>query len=212
MQTYPIVILGTGPEARIALDIYNENEVLAYGLITTDREKVGTEVNDLSIFGTLEDEDVRKVLKESTVDYIVMEGEIKMRKKQYEAVRAFIERPAKNAMHNSAAVSPYARTGFGNLISAGVVIQANSTVGDMNIFHAHVSVEPDVEIGNYCNFGSGARIGGNVIIEDEVFIGTGAIIYPGVKVGKGAMIGAGSVVLREVESGKSVFGNPAAEI
>lgn len=212
METYPIVILGTGPEARMALDIYNENEVLAYGMITIDPDKVGSEINDISVFGTLEDEEVLQVLKTSTVDYIVMEGDIPVRKDQYKAVRESIDRPAKNAIHRTSAISPYAKTGFGNLFSPSVAINANATVGDMNLFYSHVSVEPDAVIGNYCNIGSGVRIGGNAVIEDEVFIGTGAVIHPGVKVCQGAMIGAGSVVLKEVPAGKSVFGNPAQEV
>ena len=212
MQTHPIVIIGTGPEARVALDIYNENDVLAYGMIATEKEKVGTEINDISVFGTLEDDDVQTVLKSSNVDYIVVEGEIPVRKEQYQAAREFIERPAKNAIHNSASISNYAKVGFGNLISAGVVINANAKVGDMNLLYSHISIEPDAEIGNYCNIGSGVRIGGSVVIEDEVFIGTGAVIHPGVKIGAGAMVGAGAVVLREVPGKGRVFGNPAAEV
>lgn len=208
----PIIILGTGPEARIALDIFNDNQVLAYGFITFDPEKVGEELNDISVFGTLEDEDVIQMLKASEVDYAVMESDIDRRMEQFKGIRKYLEKPPANAVHNMAFVSPYAHVGFGNMINATAVVNANVHLDDMNMIHSGVSIEPDSRIGSYCTISSGVRIGSNATIEDEVFIGTGAVIHPGVKVGKGAIIGAGSVVLREVEPGSKVFGNPAQQI
>ena len=209
MELNPVIIVGTGPEARIALDIFNANKVLAYGFITEDAEKVHTDLNDVGVFGTPEDEDVMRVLSDSKVDYIIASGEIDRREELYSKVVELTKRPAINAIHPNTTISEYVKMGFGNIVNAGVVANPNVEIGDLNILQAHVSIEPDVKIGNYNTIGSGVRIGGNVVIEDQVFIGTGAVIHPGVKLGRGCMVGAGSVVLRPVEEGQTVFGNPA---
>lgn len=209
MEKKPVVIFGSGPEARIALDIFNSLDVFPYGVITDDKKMVGTDLNDVSVFGESKDEEVKAIIKDENTDFIVTWGEIKTRKKIYQAVAGLAKRPAVNCTHGSVVISPYASVGFGNLMNAGVVINANAIVGDNNIFHTHASVEPDATVGNYCTISAGVRIAGNAVLADDIFVGTGAIIYPGVKVGKGALIGAGAVVLRDVKARSKVFGNPA---
>lgn len=212
MELNPVIIIGTGPEGRIALDIFNENGVLAYGFLTDDKEKVGSDLNDISVFGMLEDDDVQKVLQDSKVDYIVTYGEADRRRSNYLEAFALTKRPALNAISSLARLSPYAKPGFGNLLNAGTIINPNVMIGDHNIFHANVSVDPDTKIGSYCTFSAGSRIGGNCEIGDQVFIGTGAIIYPGVKIEDKCVIGAGSVVLKSLTEGTTVNGNPAMPV
>ena len=212
MAANPAVIIGTRAEARIVLDILNNNDVITFGFVTDDNEKLNTVINDVSVFGKIEDSDVKKILKDVNIDYFIAEGEIPIRRKLTGKLGQLCGRPPVNVIHRFAYVSPYAKIGFGNLLNMGAFLNPNTIIGDMNFFHSYVSVEPDVEIGNYCNFGSGVRIGGNVFIGNEVFIGTGAVIHPGVKIGEGAIIGAGAVVLRQVDPGTTVFGNPGQTI
>jgi sugar O-acyltransferase (sialic acid O-acetyltransferase NeuD family) len=207
-----IVIIGTGADARIAMDAFASSGYFVLGLISEAEEKKYKDLNDVAVFASIEEEDARKILKDPRYQYFLAVGDIGQREEVYQKVVKITKRPATVATHITSWISQYTVTGYGNLYGAGVVIQANVQVGDHNFFHTGCSVEPDTVIGNYCTFASGVHIGGNVTIADGVFVGTGAIIHPGVKIGKGVLIGAGSVVLKDVKANKKVFGNPAIEV
>lgn len=212
MEQNPVVIAGIGAEAKIALEIFSVQDILVYGFVTDDAEKVQGELNDVTIFGHPKDEDVINVLRGSEVDFFVAEGDIKRRRELAIMMVEAADRPPTNAIHPNSVIATYAKIGCGNFLNAFCCLDPNCNVGDYNFIHSQVSVGTDTVIGNYNTIERGVRIGGNVEIGDEVFIGTGAVIYPGVKIGNGAIIGAGSVVLKEVEEGKTVFGNPAATV
>jgi sugar O-acyltransferase (sialic acid O-acetyltransferase NeuD family) len=207
-----IIIIGTGPEGRIAADIFLAMGIDVLGFLETAEEQKAVELNDINVFARFGSKDAQKVLADPDLQYIVTLGEIAERKTVYETAAKSTKRPASNGVHPLAWVSPNAKIGFGNLINAQAAINANAEIGDMNHLHSGSSIEPDAKVGNYCTLSPGVRIGSKCEVGDEVFIGTGAVIYPGVKVGKGAIIGAGSVVLREVKKGQTVHGNPAKEI
>jgi sugar O-acyltransferase (sialic acid O-acetyltransferase NeuD family) len=210
-QDNRVLIIGTGMEAKIAMDAFASDGSFVVCLIADREDNETTEVNDVSVLSWLEEDEVHKLLSKEDCLYFVAIGDISRREEVYQYALKYAKRPATEAKHSTSWVSDYAKLGQGNLLSAGVMIQANVKVEDHNHFHSGCTVEPDASIGSYCNFGSGVRIGANAVVEDGVFVGTGAVLHPGVKIGKGAMIGAGSVVLRDVKAGKKVFGNPAAE-
>lgn len=212
MASSHILIVGTGQEARLALDIFTLEDLFTLGFVTTDPEKVGLDLNDVSIFAELGTPDSLKILEDAGSPYFVAVGDIKERKKVCERCAEIAKRPPNNAIHPYAWRSPYAKLGFGNLINASAALNANAQVGDNNVIHSGASIEADAIVGHYCSIMSGVRIGSNAVIEDDVFLGTGAVIYPGVKIGKGSLIGAGSVVLKEVEPGSTVMGNPAQSV
>jgi sugar O-acyltransferase (sialic acid O-acetyltransferase NeuD family) len=212
MEEKQIIIVGTGPEARIAADVYAAMGHVVLGFLEIDPERSIRELNDINVVGHYDEDVSRALLKDSRVEFIVAAGDMAERQRIYQKVAQRTKRPSANAVHPLSWQSGNARVGFGNIFNAFSAINANSEVGDMNHFHSGVTVETDVRIGNYCNFNAGARIGANVHVEDGVFIGTGAVIHPGVQLGEGCLVGAGSVVLRSVEAHKKVFGNPAQSL
>jgi sugar O-acyltransferase (sialic acid O-acetyltransferase NeuD family) len=202
------IILGTGPEARIAVDIANELDVLVFGYLTTVPEQKTQEINDILVVAELGSKDANTLLEDENLRVMIAEKEIAKRR---DLVGAFAER--KNELITltspSTEISVFAKVGRGNLIGPGTVIQANVLLGSFNLLGNRVSIEPDVEIADYCNLQSGALIGQGALIEEGVTVGMGAIVYPGVRLGKNAVVGAGSVVLQDVPEGTQVFGNPA---
>ncbi|MEM7036735.1 MAG: DapH/DapD/GlmU-related protein [Bacteroidota bacterium] len=212
MNNSHIVIVGTGAEARLAADIFIACDQVVLGFLKTDAEDSVRDLNDISVFAVLGEEDSLMVLQDERIQYLVAVADIAERKRIYELTASLTKRPSANATHTLAWVSPNANVGFGNLFNAQVAINANAKIGDMNHFHSCASVEPDAEIGNYCTIGAGARIGSKAKVGDNAFIGTGAVIYPGVTLGKGCMVGAGSVVIKEVPEGAVVNGNPAVQV
>lgn len=211
MENEQIVVIGTGAEARIALDAFSEAGILVLGVVSDPKEKAELSLNDVSVFSDLNSKDAKKVLTSAHVHPFVTAGDIPRRKEIADMVAKITDRPPVNCIHPRAWISQYAKLGIGNLVNAGVVINANCFIGNMNLVHSNVSIEPDAVLGDYCTLNSGVRIGSSAELGHAVFVGTGAIIHPGIKVGDGALIGAGAVVLKEVKAGAVVFGNPAQE-
>lgn len=112
-------------------------------------------------------------------------------------------------------IHPGATIGYGNRISAGVVIAAGSHV-TTNVEigrHTHLNVATvvshDSRVGEFVTLSPGVRVNGAVEIGEGAFLGTSAVVLPGRKVGEGAVIGAGAVVDRDVPSGATAVGVPA---
>ncbi len=212
MSETHIVLVGTDSTARIAIDIFAAQNKVVLGILENDSDKEVREMNDISVFAALESDDARTVMAGDSIEYFVAVGENAERKRAYEIMADIAKKPASNAFHPAAVVSPYANMGFGNLVNAGAVVGPNATLGSQNLVQAGCVVEPKAIIGDYCHLSAGAKIGGNVKMGDEVFVGTGAIVHPGVNIGPRAMIGAGSVVLQDVEEDAIVHGNPAQQV
>ncbi|MFK7969233.1 MAG: NeuD/PglB/VioB family sugar acetyltransferase [Bacteroidia bacterium] len=204
----PIIIIGTGPDARQALDIANDLDILVYGFLTLDKDQALEQVNDILVMDTLDGNQAKELLDDDNVFVLVAESDIEKRKNLTAAIRAFKVQQTV-LVHPQATVSPYAKLGHGLIVHPGVSIGPNAFVGSYNIIYPGVSIAPDVIIGDNCTINAGAHIGREVEIGNEVFIGMGAIVHPGVHIGEGAMVGPGAVVLQNVPEGKTVFGNPA---
>ncbi|MDX2283884.1 MAG: NeuD/PglB/VioB family sugar acetyltransferase [Bacteroidia bacterium] len=207
----PLIIIGAGPAARIAQDIALSLEVLVYGFLTEDEALVNQQFNDLPVIAALGSTDADTLLGDEHAKVVLAEPDNDTRRAMVlqmdEMKGEFI-----SLIHASAVLSPYARQGRGNLISAHTVIQSNAMVGSFNHIGAGVRIGVDAEIGDYCTIQDGAVIGQGAAIEEEAFIGANAVIYPGVRIGAGALVGPGSVVLRDVGERISVFGNPAKQM
>ena len=207
----PIIIIGTGPLGRIALEIANSLDVLVYGFLTDEEEFQSQEINDILVVSNLGSKDSNILLNDENVKVIISEYDIDQRKHLVAYMKEF-KPELISLVYPNAVISPFAKVGRGNLINAGCIINPNAMVGSFNVFDSRVTIEPDVGIGDYCTLQSGVIIGKGVQIHDEVQIGIGAVIYPGVHVGKKAIIGAGSIVMRDVAPEITVFGNPAQEV
>ncbi|RMG75115.1 MAG: hypothetical protein D6722_01515 [Bacteroidetes bacterium] len=204
----PILILGTGIEARLALDIALDLDVLVLGYLTDDEEELHAELNDVLVSAVLGSADAEQLLSDEHTRVVVAIGDAEQRREAVEGIDAY---PARiESLHApSLQLSPYAQLGRGNLIGGGTHIQANAMIGSFNQIGVQVAIGAQALIGDYCTLQDGVRIGKEAEIADEAFIGLGAIIYPGVKVGQGAMVAAGAVVMQEVPEKATVFGNPA---
>lgn len=204
----PVLIVGTEAEARLAMDIAHALDVIVFGLLTDNKEDLNREVNDILVVAELDTKDANTLLDDPKVQVVVAEKDPTLRK-HYLALVEGREANNPSFLHPMNSISPHSLMGMGNLAAAGLVVGANSKIGNMNFFGAYVSVEMDVLIGDYVTVQEGVRIGRKVEIGDEAFLGMGAIIHPGVKIGKKASIAAGAVVFQDVPEEASVFGNPA---
>ncbi|MDP5170260.1 MAG: NeuD/PglB/VioB family sugar acetyltransferase [Bacteroidia bacterium] len=204
----PVLIVGTGPEARVVLDIANALDVMVYGFITDKEEETNLEINDLLILGQLGDKDVETLLQDEYTRIVIA---VKEHDKRMEWVADLSSKSAEiiSFVHPSAIISPYARIGDGVVVYPGVTILSNSLIGAHSLIMSGTNIGADVEIGEYVTIEQGVQIGAGVVIDTECFVGAGAVVQPEVGIGRESLIGAGSVVLTDIPENATAFGNPA---
>lgn len=210
-EPLPVMIIGTGIEARLAADILLLHNQVVYGYLLTEATpgKRPEEINDVPLLGNLSDAPYQRMLKAEKMDYFIAEGDAAKRRALFDELFKLTGRLPLNVIHPLAAVSVHADLAQGNLVCAGAAIAPNVKAEAHNLFGAGCVVEADAAIGAYCNIGAGVRIGARAVIGDGVHLGLGAVISAGITVEAGAVVGAGSVILKTVRAGEVVFGVPA---
>ncbi|MCR9062540.1 MAG: NeuD/PglB/VioB family sugar acetyltransferase [Cytophagales bacterium] len=207
----PVIIFGAGSLGKVALDIFNENNVLIYGLLDDNKDLHGKEYGSVTVLGDTDDDGFLKLIGKKTQAFVALQN-----KEERKQVAEMLAKKRKvmpiNGIHKSAVVSEEAEIGHGNLISANCTVGPFSILGNLNIVGSGVIIDAEAEIGNLVEIGSGSVINSEAKIENEVFIGSNVTIVSGIKIGKGARIGAGSVVIENVKAGQTVFGNPAKSV
>lgn len=207
----PVIILGAKGIAHPALEIFNSNQVIVYGLLDEDQSLYGTEINNIPVLGNPEDEGFLKLIGKKTEAFVAVD-DVKYRKFLVEMLIENRKVQPVNAIHERAYISTDAALGHGNFINANVTIGAGAKVGSHCIFHTAAIIDHMAVIGDFVQVGAGSIINSEVTIEEGAFIGSGVTVVAGVTIGKGARVGAGSVVISTVGKNETVFGNPAAKV
>lgn len=207
----PVMIFGTGGLARTALNIFVQNNVLVYGLLTEEEEEVNKEINEVLVMAMVDDDVfIRKATQDAEV-FIALEDRSEREEFTQMVIKKYKKMPV-NAIHRSAQLPSDLVIGHGNLIGAGVNIGAASRIGSHCFIHSGTQIEQQAELEDAVYLGAGSIIGARAKLASHTFVGSGAIIGAGVRVGKDAKVGAGSVVVRPVREKATVWGNPAQEV
>jgi sugar O-acyltransferase (sialic acid O-acetyltransferase NeuD family) len=207
----PVIILGAKGIAHPALEIFNSNQVIVYGLLDEDQALYGTEINNVPVLGNTEDEGFLKLVGQKAEAFVAVD-DVKYRKFLVDMLLEVRKVQPVNAIHQRAYISTDASLGHGNFINANVIVGTGSVVGSHCILHTGAIIDHRVKIGDFVQIGAGSIVNAEVTIEEGAFIGSGVTIVGGVTIGKGARVGAGSVVIASVGKNETVFGNPAAKI
>ncbi len=117
-----------------------------------------------------------------------------------------------NVIHPSAILSPYITIGDGNVVLHGVIVQAESKIGNHVIINTGAQVDHHCVVEDFVHLAPGVILCGNVCIGEGSFIGAGSTIIPGKKIGAWSIIGAGSVVIDNIPDNVVAVGNPARVI
>lgn len=98
--------------------------------------------------------------------------------------------------------------GEGSLIMSGVVINAQTTIGNHCIINTSSSIGYENYFMDFSSCGPGVVTGGNVTLGENSYLGIGSIVKPGVKIGKNTVIGGNSFVNKKCLDNFLYFGVP----
>lgn len=205
------MIFGAGNLGLTALDLFQRNNVVVYGLLDDDKALHGSEFGDVSVLGDTDDDGYLKLIGQKCEAFVAV-ADARVRKRLVKMLNERRKVQPVNAIHDTAVVSVMATLGHGNLVAARVVVNPYAEIGQHCIIQSGSLIDSRAKVADYVHIGSGCLINSNAIVEEGAFVGTGATIIAGVTIGKNARIGAGSVVVENVEAGATVFGNPAKKI
>jgi sugar O-acyltransferase (sialic acid O-acetyltransferase NeuD family) len=207
----PVIIFGANHLGRAAKEIFESNEVVVYGFLDDDKKMHNTELDEVVILGSTDDDGFLKFIGKKCEAFVALD-ENKVRKRTVEMLQEDRHVQPVNAIHNKAIISSKGSIGHGNFIDVKVNVAPGATIGNHCIVHAQSVIGVEAKLGNFVQIGAGSIINAGVVIEDEAFVGSGVVVVSGVTIGKGARVGAGSVVIAPVKAGDTVFGNPAQKI
>lgn len=207
----PVIIFGANNLGRAARDIFQSNDIVLYGFLDDDKSLHGTELDEISILGSTDDDGFLKLIGKKCEAFVAVDDN-KYRKSVVKMLNERRKVMPVNAIHSTSVIADTAHIGHGNFLNMGVKVADNAKVANHCILHTNAVIDYSAEIGDFVQVGAGSVVNSGAVVGDEVFIGSGVTIISGVKIGKGARIGAGSVVIADVPAGKTLFGNPAKPV
>lgn len=115
-------------------------------------------------------------------------------------------------IHPSASLWDGVHISQGCIISKGVVLTCDISIGRHTIVNINANINHDCIIGTCVTIGPGVCIGGHVSIGDYAWIGLGTTIIHNIRIGGSSIIAAGSVVVRDIPDGVLAMGVPAKPV
>ncbi len=210
----PVVIVGTGPEARQVADTLEALGLVVYGYLQPERTGTGSPepINDIPVLGALTDPAYRKMLAAEQLDYVIAQADGAVRKKFAADLFALTSRHPYTLVHPSASVAPSAQLLAGCYVGPQAVVGPNAQLGTLVWVGPQAGIAPDAQVADYATLGPAAQVGPGAQLAEFVLLGQGALVAQGVSVGPRAKVGVGSVVVQSVAAGAAVFGVPAAPL
>lgn len=205
-----VLIIGTGAQAKYAIEIFTLRKITVLGLISPLSGPLPKSVNSVKVLGSMDDFD-NIYLKKKKPSLLFACSSNEMKEELSEKLSGHLPSYI-NAIHPSSVIASSAHLGNGVIINPNAVIQPDARIGDHVMIHAGVIVEHDCVIGNYVNLAPRVVLAGHVKIGNGTTVYTGAVVIPAVTIGEYSIIGAGSVVIKSIDDKCKVAGIPARSI
>lgn len=153
----PVIILGVHSLGKLALEIFQKNDIVVYGLLSADKALQGTEVNHVPVLSSIDDEQYLGLLGKTCDAFVAVEQRVS-RQKLISTLGEQREIIPINAIHPLAAIASSASIGYGNLVDAGASLNYGITLGSHCILHARVAIEYEATIKDFVQVGTGSVI------------------------------------------------------
>lgn len=200
----PVIILGSGGHARVAVSVLLKLGVEIIGILDPNRPVPGHYLG-ITILG---DDNVIFNYEPGQIEVVNGIGSLPFDKglRRILADRLFDRGYIlKTLLDPQAIVAADSELAAGVQVMAGAVVQAGAKIAFNSIVNSGAIVEHECNIGRHVHIAPGVVLSGEVVVEDDVHIGTGATVIQGVSIGAAAVIGAGSVVTRNVGPRQIVY-------
>lgn len=208
MSPLPVILLGAGGHAKVVLDL----------LHTLDRQVLGVCDPGLAVQGIQQWRGLPVLGNDAAIeqhhpDSIALAngtGSLPGKTLRRRLHAQFTHQGYRFAtlIHPSAILGSGVELGQGVQIMAGVIVQADTRIGDDVILNTGARIDHDSEVGDHVHVAPGAVLSGDVTLGDGCHIGAGAILLQGVRLGSEVVIGLGTTVLTDVPSGHQQTGQP----
>ena len=205
------MIFGAGDIALAAVEIFESNGVVVFGILDDRKEMEGKEFGNVAVISGSSDPSYISLVGKKCEAFIASD-ETALRKNLVKSLTKDQKAMPVNAIHPASSISPHSFVGHGNFVDRGVLIGAGAEIGNHCLIHSGAIIGHSARISDFVQIGQGANIGQGVAVGEGSFVGSGVHIVSGITVGKNSRIGAGSVVVENVNAGTTVFGNPAKKV
>ena len=198
MNKKRIIIIGAGGHGKVVADIASKNEydeILFLDDSHTENELVIDRVSNFEKY--IDSADIfvaigNSILREKIICDLIKHNAI-----------------IPSLIHPDAIISDDVKIGYGTVIMAGVVINANASIGNGVIVNTCSSVDHDCLVNDYCHISVGAHLCGTVKVGKHTWIGAGATVSNNIDICSNCMIGAGAVVVKDIKEAGTYIGVPA---
>jgi len=208
----PVIIIGTGAEARAAAEILQLFDRVVYGFVTAGKVPDTLDINHIPVLGRMADGPYLELLQSQPIEFVIAEPIAADRIRLQQELFTLTQRLPITLIHPASYVAASADVAAGVIVQAGCVVGEGVRIEALTQLGLGVIVDAEAEIGRACTLQLGVRVGHKAVLEDEAFIGAGALVHSGIRVERGGRVGAGSLVMKSVRAGDSVFGVPAVSL
>lgn len=174
------------------------------GFVDNDPAKKGSLFCDLPVFGGF-DVISHWPRDRRFVNLITRDAETRYETSRVVTEMGFLH---DNFIHPTVDISG-ARIGVGVYIQDGVILQAETEIGDYSCINAGSVISHETRIGATNFIAPGVTVAGIVTTGEGVLIGAGATVLPRRRLGSWSVVGAGAVVTKDVPERAVVAGVPA---
>jgi len=205
-----VLIIGTGAQAKYAIEIFTLIKMPVSGLICLSSDKPAEGINGVDVLGSMDD--FKKIYSDRNKPFLLLANSSNKVKEELSEKLSGYSPAYINAIHPSAVIATTAQLGRGIIINPNAVIQPNAKIGNHVMIHAGVIVEHDCVVGDYVNLAPRAVLAGHAKVGKGTTVYTGAVIIPVVEIGEYSKVGAGAVLLKSIGDNVTVAGIPALPV
>ncbi|SHF80893.1 UDP-perosamine 4-acetyltransferase [Modicisalibacter ilicicola DSM 19980] len=209
MSQVPVILLGAGGHAKVVLDLLQALERRVLGICDPVLAAQGADIwRGLPVLG---DDTIINRYEPASIELANGTGSLPgkpLRRRLHAHFNRLGYRFA-TLVHPHAHVGSGVKLGQGVQLMAGVIVQADTCLGDDVILNTGARVDHDSVIGDHVHLAPGAVLSGNVQVGEGGHIGPGATVIHGVRIGVGAIVGAGTTVVRDIPAWHQQTGQPA---